>query len=78
MSLTSVLLVDLFGLDQLANAFGILLVFMGAAALIGPPITGFLFDKFKSYAIPFVINGILITISGLICFFIQFKRSLTK
>lgn len=38
--LTSVILVDLLGLDKLTNAFGLLLLFQGIASLIGPPIVG--------------------------------------
>lgn len=38
--LTSVILVDLLGLDRLTNAFGLLLLFQGIASLIGPPIAG--------------------------------------
>ena len=38
--LTSVILVDLLGLDHLTNAFGLLLLFQGIASLIGPPIAG--------------------------------------
>lgn len=35
MSLTSIILVDLLGLDQLTNAFGLLILFRGAAAVVG-------------------------------------------
>ena len=46
--LTSVVLVDLLGLDKLTNAFGLLLLFQGIASVIGPPIIGETFDmKFK-------------------------------
>lgn len=38
--LTSVCLVDLVGLDRLTNAFGLLLLFQGAASFIGAPIAG--------------------------------------
>lgn len=38
--LTSVILVDLLGLDKLTNAFGLLLLFQGLASLAGPPIGG--------------------------------------
>lgn len=38
--LTSVILVDLLGLDKLTNAFGLLLLFQGIASLVGPPIAG--------------------------------------
>ena len=40
MSITSVVLVDLFGLDKLTNAFGILLMFQGMGVIMGPPIAG--------------------------------------
>ena len=39
-SLTSVILVDLLGIEKLTNAFGILLLFQGIASFIGPPIIG--------------------------------------
>ena len=39
-SLTSVVLVDLLGLEMLTNSFGLLLMFQGIATLIGPPIAG--------------------------------------
>ena len=38
--LTSVITVDLFGLDKLTNAFGMLLLFQGIASFIGPPLAG--------------------------------------
>lgn len=38
--LTSVILVDLLGLENLTNAFGLLLLFQGIASFIGPPIGG--------------------------------------
>jgi MFS family permease len=38
--LTSVILVDLLGLDRLTNAFGLLLLFQGIASFLGPPIAG--------------------------------------
>ena len=38
--LTSVILVDLLGLECLTNAFGLLLLFQGIASFVGPPIGG--------------------------------------
>lgn len=73
-SLTSVLLVDLLGLDKLTNAFGILLVFQGIATFIGPPTIGILYEIFKSYTVPFFLIGIVIGFSGLMCFLIQFIK----
>jgi len=39
-SLTSIILVDLLGLDNLTNAFGLLILFRGAASIIGAPLAG--------------------------------------
>lgn len=51
--LTSVILVDLLGLDKLTNAFGLLLLFQGLASLIGPPITGILQFDFFVFNVPY-------------------------
>ena len=40
MTLTSVILVDLLGLDRLTSSFGLLLIFQGIATILGPPIAG--------------------------------------
>ncbi|CAH8866216.1 unnamed protein product [Trichobilharzia szidati] len=44
-SLKSILVVELIGIDRLTNAFGYLLLFQGCAAAIGPPVAGYLRDK---------------------------------
>ncbi|KAJ6637586.1 Monocarboxylate transporter 5 [Pseudolycoriella hygida] len=66
--LTSVILVDLLGLDHLTNAFGLLLLFQGIASLVGPPAAGTLFDKFGSYNPGFILAGVMITASGAMLF----------
>ncbi|XP_013113022.2 monocarboxylate transporter 12 [Stomoxys calcitrans] len=66
--LTSVILVDLLGLEKLTNAFGILLLFQGVASLIGPPIGGWMYDITLSYSPAFILAGVMIAISGLIMF----------
>ncbi|XP_015114144.1 monocarboxylate transporter 12 [Diachasma alloeum] len=68
--LTSVILVDLLGLDLLTNAFGLLLLFQGFASLLGPPIAGWLKDGLGSYQPGFVGAGVMIAVSGLILFLI--------
>ncbi|CAK9831475.1 Monocarboxylate transporter 5 [Anthophora retusa] len=68
--LTSVILVDLLGLNRLTNAFGQLLLFQGFASLLGPPIAGWLYDALESYNPGFFTAGGMITVSGLILFFI--------
>jgi len=43
-SLTSVVLVDLLGLDSLTSAFGLLIAFRGTSAVLGPPLAGAVYD----------------------------------
>ncbi|XP_017473736.1 PREDICTED: monocarboxylate transporter 12-B-like isoform X2 [Rhagoletis zephyria] len=66
--LTSVILVDLLGLEKLTNAFGLLLLFQGVASFIGPPIGGWLYDVTDSYGPAFLMAGITIAISGIMLF----------
>ncbi|XP_047489367.1 monocarboxylate transporter 12-like isoform X2 [Penaeus chinensis] len=68
--LTSVVLVDLLGMERLTNAFGLLLMFQGIASILGPPMCGFLFDQTGSYDYSFLLAGSMIAISGLMLFFI--------
>lgn len=39
-ALRSLIAVDLLGLEKLTNAFGILMLFQGFAAVVGAPIAG--------------------------------------
>uniref|UniRef100_A0A1B6D5R3 Major facilitator superfamily (MFS) profile domain-containing protein n=2 Tax=Clastoptera arizonana TaxID=38151 RepID=A0A1B6D5R3_9HEMI len=66
--LTSVILVDLLGLDKLTNAFGLLLLFQGIASLLGPPIGGKLYDILNSYDPAFYLGGGMIAVSGIMLF----------
>ncbi|XP_022127254.2 monocarboxylate transporter 12 [Pieris rapae] len=73
--LTSVVLVDLLGLEKLTNAFGLLLLFQGIASLIGPPFAGWLYDTYQSYSPGFYVAGGTISLSGIILFLIPvFER----
>lgn len=56
--LTSVVLVDLLGLEKFTNAFGVVLLFQGIASLAGPPIAGnyFLSNLFKFDLITLCVN----------------------
>ncbi|RZF37834.1 hypothetical protein LSTR_LSTR016975, partial [Laodelphax striatellus] len=68
--LTSVILVDLLGLDRLTNAFGLLLLFQGIASLVGPPIAGWLYDAMGSYDPGFYVAGATIAFSGIMLYII--------
>ncbi|CAI2357701.1 unnamed protein product [Caenorhabditis sp. 36 PRJEB53466] len=66
--LTSVILVDLLGLDKLTNAFGLLLLWQGVGTVFGPPVSGYLADLTGNYTLSFVFCGINLLISGLMLF----------
>jgi len=79
--LTSVVLVDLLGLDKLTNAFGLLLMFQGIASVLGPPIVGALYDSFQNYDAGFYMAGFMIFLSGAMLFaipWIQQRKRQTK
>lgn len=65
MSLTSIILVDLLGLDLLSTTFGLIIFFRGISSIIGPPMAGLLYEMTNSYTGVFVVAGILILISSL-------------
>jgi len=67
-SLTSIILVDLLGLDKLTNAFGLLILFRGAAAIVGSPLAGIVYDATQSYSIPFFMAGFFFLMSTVTSF----------
>lgn len=67
-SLTSIILVDLLGLEKLTNAFGLLILFRGAATLVGSPLAGSIYDATQSYTIPFYVAGALFGLSAVFSF----------
>jgi len=67
-SLTSIILVDLCGLEKLTNAFGLLILFRGAAAIVGTPLAGAIYDATSSYDIPFYTAGGLFALSAFFSF----------
>ncbi|KAK3603741.1 hypothetical protein CHS0354_023355 [Potamilus streckersoni] len=78
-SLTSVVLVDILGLEMLNNSFGLLLMFQGIATLIGPPIAGWLYDTTGRYDLSFLAAGIVVAVSGIMLYFIPMvKKCIVK
>jgi len=63
-SLTSIVLVDLLGLDKLTSAFGLLTMFRGAASIVGPPIAGAVFEATSSLNISFYLAGSFLLAAG--------------
>ncbi|XP_050678925.1 monocarboxylate transporter 4 isoform X3 [Leptidea sinapis] len=67
-SLTSIILVDLLGLDKLTNAFGLLILFRGAAAIIGSPLAGAVYDATRNYDASFYMASAFFLASTLTSF----------
>ncbi|XP_048485305.1 monocarboxylate transporter 13 isoform X2 [Plutella xylostella] len=67
-SLTSIILVDLLGLDKLTNAFGLLILFRGAAAMIGSPLAGAVYDATKNYDASFYMAAAFFLVATLTSF----------
>merc|ERR1712192_198204 len=65
-SLTSIVLVDLLGLDNLTSAFGLLTLFRGFSSMIGPPINGWIFEWTNEYNISFFVSGGFLLLAGII------------
>jgi len=78
-SLTSIVLVDLLGLDNLTSAFGLLTLFRGTSSMIGPPINGWIFEATSSYDFSFFVSGGFLMVAGLIsCLVDVLKRRRSK
>ena len=63
-SLTSIVLSDLLGVDRLTNSFGLLIVSRGLASLVGTPLAGCVYDLSGSYDAMFVVAGWLVSVGG--------------
>lgn len=67
-AVTSPAIVKMCGVDLLTSGFGTLTFVRGFAALIGPPIGGFLVDQTKDMRHAFYLSAALLFISAVICF----------
>ncbi|CAL1544637.1 unnamed protein product [Lymnaea stagnalis] len=74
-SLRTILLVDLLGLEMLTKSFGLLILFQGVAAFIGAPIAGQLLDTTGSIDNCFYLAGSLTILSGLLMLPIVFLET---
>ncbi|XP_078035732.1 monocarboxylate transporter 9 isoform X2 [Augochlora pura] len=77
-SLTSIILVDLLGLEKLTNAFGLLILFRGAAAIVGSPLAGAVYDATHSYRIPFFMAGFFFFLSTITSFMAPAMKRFTE
>lgn len=67
-SIRSIVVVDLLGLEKLTNAFGLLLLFQGVAAIIGAPLAGAFMNATGSYNYCFYMSGGVLLFSAVICY----------
>jgi len=70
-SLQAVALVDLFGIDQLASATGLVYLFKGFGEIVGPPMFGELEEIAHSYAIMFYASSGCFALGAAICCLIR-------
>lgn len=66
------------GLDKLTNAFGLLILFRGAAAIVGSPLAGAIYDATHSYDIPFYVAGGLFAVSAVTSFLAPYMKRFTN
>ncbi|XP_053160622.1 monocarboxylate transporter 14 isoform X2 [Hemicordylus capensis] len=69
-SLMPVVTEDLVGIEQLANAYGIIICANGISALLGPPFAGWIYDLTQKYDFSFYICGSLYMI-GILSLLVQ-------
>lgn len=67
-SLRSIVVVDLLGLDKLTNAFGLLLLFQGIAAIIGAPLAGAFWNFTGDFNACFYLSGGVLLFSAVMCY----------
>lgn len=63
-SLRSLVIVDLYGLDKLTNATGMLVMFQGFGSLISTPLSSILKNMF-GYAVSFYVAGFVMLLGGI-------------
>ncbi|XP_059146158.1 LOW QUALITY PROTEIN: monocarboxylate transporter 12-like [Physella acuta] len=66
-SLRSIIMVELMGLEKLTTAFGFVIMARGMSSFIGSPLAGALSDSTGNDSAAFYMAGVTLTLSGLIC-----------
>ena len=66
-SLRSIIMVELLGIEKLTKSFGLVCLFAGIAALAGPPVAGALLDSTGSYTAIFYMSGISFFLASVVC-----------
>ncbi|XP_033758935.1 monocarboxylate transporter 14-like [Pecten maximus] len=66
LSLRSIVLVDLIGLERLTSSFGLLILFQGIASILGSPLAGWLMDATNHIDSVFYMSGSLLALAGIL------------
>merc|ERR1719318_1525606 len=66
-TVTTGVIMDMLGIRYLNSAFGALTFVRGTAALLGPPVAGFILDSFNDYSVPFTFSSICLGTALAIC-----------
>uniref|UniRef100_A0A915PUE6 Major facilitator superfamily (MFS) profile domain-containing protein n=1 Tax=Setaria digitata TaxID=48799 RepID=A0A915PUE6_9BILA len=74
-SLRTIICIELLGLEKLSNAFGMMMLCMGIAVLIGPPLAALLKDLSGNFDLSFYVMGALLTLSGMLCIPLRMVKS---
>ena len=73
-TLTPVICSDVAGKDKLPEVFGMLRTLCGIGALLGTPLSGWLFEETGDYGVSFLLAGVFITISGFLLLSLKYQR----
>ena len=65
-ALTSIVLVDLLGLDVLTSAFGLIGAGRGISGILGPPLAGLVYEMTSDYGASFFMAGTFFMAAGII------------
>ncbi|GIY28102.1 monocarboxylate transporter 5 [Caerostris extrusa] len=68
LSLSSIVLVDLLGMEKLNNSYGIFLLMQGLSTFVGTPLTGVLRDMTGDYDVGFYLAGGMVVLGSIILF----------
>ncbi|VDI76009.1 Hypothetical predicted protein [Mytilus galloprovincialis] len=66
-SLRSIIMVELMGIEKLSSSFGLVVLCQGLSSFLGPPVTGSFADKSGDYSITFYMAGVSLALAGIIC-----------
>ncbi|KAJ8388226.1 hypothetical protein AAFF_G00135970 [Aldrovandia affinis] len=69
-SITPYVTTEIVGIEELTQAYGILMFFGGFGILLGPPVMGWFYDWTQSYDIAFYFSGCCVILGG-VCLFVS-------